>query len=78
MRAFVSANIAQQYITAIELFREAVEILQWGRQKWKDVPSKEKGTMFEPTYIRAVKRIYMTTLIEVFKFRGHDISLHTF
>lgn len=58
----------QQYVTAIELYRQAVEILEWGRQKWNDVPSDDRGSMFDLTYIRAIKRMYITALIEVRKF----------
>ena len=64
MRAFVSAS-TKQHVTAVELYSRAVEILQWGQQKWKDVPSDDKGSIFEPTYIRGVKRFYMTALMEV-------------
>jgi tetratricopeptide (TPR) repeat protein len=67
LQAFVCTQV-QQYVVAIELYRQAVEILEWGRQKWNDVPSKERGSMFDLTYIRAVKRMYITALIEVCKF----------
>lgn len=61
----MSADVCRQFVTAIEMYRQAVEILQWGREKWKDVSSEERGSMFELTYIRGVKRMYMTTLVEV-------------
>ena len=67
MRAFVGAA-TRQCVTAIEMYRRVVEILQWGRQKWKDVPSDDRGSMFELTYIRGVKRFYMITLMEVGRF----------
>jgi len=68
MQAYVSSHITQQYDCAVELYRQAVEILEWGRREWKDVPSEDKGSMFELTYIRAVKRLYMITITEVCKF----------
>ena len=67
MRAFVSAA-TRQHLTAIEMYRRAIEILQWGRQKWKAVPSDDRGSMFELTNIRGVKRFYMTALVEVGRF----------
>jgi hypothetical protein len=51
-----------------------VEILQWGQQKWKDVPSDDKGSIFEPTYIRGVKRFYMTALMEAYALHGKSNS----
>jgi hypothetical protein len=47
------------------MYRQALEVLQWGRKEWKDVPTDDRGSMFELTYIRAVKRMYVTALIEV-------------
>src|SRR5882762_2283476 len=68
MRAFWCAS-TNQYVTAVELYRQALEILEWGRQDWKDVTSNDRGTIFEITYVRGVKRFYMTALMEVGKFR---------
>src|ERR1700683_373815 len=76
MRAFVSSS-TNQHVTAVELYRRAVEILQWGQRKWKDVPSDDKGSIFEPTYIRGVKRFYMTALMEVLEPKvSHAASLY--
>lgn len=64
MRGFITAS-TNQYVTSIEFFRQAAEILEWGREKFRDVPVSERGPIFDPTYIREVKRFYMTTLMEV-------------
>jgi len=63
MKAFMCVS-THQYVTAVELYHRAVNILEWGRQKWKNVHSDDRGTIFEPTYIRGVKRFYMTALME--------------
>jgi hypothetical protein len=64
MKAFMGAS-TQQHVTAIELYRRAIEILEWGRHTWKNVPQDTRGSIFDLTYIRAVKRFYMTALMEV-------------
>jgi hypothetical protein len=64
MKAFICAS-TKQYVTAVELYHRAVEILQWGRQIWKNVPSNTRGPIFDPTYVRSIKRFYMNALVEV-------------
>src|SRR5712664_460738 len=75
MQAYVSSNITQQYDTSVELYRQAVEILQWGRQEWKDVPSEDRGSMFELTYIRAIKRIPLLRYASSVQNVPSDISM---
>jgi hypothetical protein len=64
MRAFFSVS-TKQYVPAIEYYSRAVEILEWGRHIWKDVSLNDRGPIFELTFIRAIKRLYMTALMEV-------------
>jgi len=56
------------------MYRQALEVLQWGRKEWKDVPTDDRGSMFELTYIRAVKRMYVTALIEAYDAHGKSNS----
>lgn len=67
MRAFFSDS-TNQYVAAVEYYSRAVEILEWGRHTWKDVPLNDRGPIFELTFIRGVKRLYMTALMGV----GHS------
>src|SRR5260370_1105933 len=74
MKAFMCAS-TKQHVTAVELYRRAVEILEWGRQMWKNVPQQTRGPIFDLTYIRAVKRFYMTALMEVSQVEDRASSL---
>jgi len=69
MRAFFSAS-TNQYVAAIEYYSRAVEILEWGRHTWKDIPINDRGPIFELTFIRAIKRLYMTALMEAYAAEG--------
>jgi hypothetical protein len=64
MKAFMCAS-THQHVTAVELYHRAVEILEWGRQMWSNVPQHTRGPIFDLTYIRAVKRFYMTSIMQV-------------
>lgn len=64
MRGFISSSL-KQYATALEFYRRTLDILQWGRRTWKDVPRDDRGTVFDLTFVRGVKRFYMNALLEV-------------
>ncbi|KII85136.1 hypothetical protein PLICRDRAFT_126507 [Plicaturopsis crispa FD-325 SS-3] len=42
----------------------ALDVLEWGRKAWKDVPRADKGDMFEPFFIQAVKRLHLLALLD--------------
>ena len=48
-----------------EFYRNALEILEWGSDLWKDVPNRDRGMIFDGTFIRAVKRLYLKSLMGV-------------
>ncbi|KIM88730.1 hypothetical protein PILCRDRAFT_237508 [Piloderma croceum F 1598] len=73
MKAFMCAS-THQHVTAVELYHRAVEILEWGRQMWSNVPQHTRGPIFDLTYIRAVKRFYMTSIMQAHATHGKSNS----
>ena len=48
-----------------EFYRNAVEVLEWGARVWKDVPKSDRGAIFEPSFIRGVKRLHLKSQMKV-------------
>jgi len=44
---------------AIEFVGRAIEILEWGRSAWATVPKDDRGAIFEWTFLRGVKALYL-------------------
>ncbi|KAG5653892.1 hypothetical protein H0H81_009484 [Sphagnurus paluster] len=65
MRGFLQASLGLPGSSS-EFIRHALDVLQWGSRLWKDVPREERGTIFDPTFIRGVKRLHMNILMESF------------
>lgn len=43
----------------------AVEILQWGRELWEDIPKDDRGAIFELTFLRGLRSLRLEYLMKV-------------
>jgi hypothetical protein len=46
-------------------YSEAIDLLQWGRERWAAVGRDERGPVFEKTFIRSVKRLKLLHMTKV-------------
>lgn len=51
--------------TALEFYTSALDVLQWGKDLWKDVPYDDKGVVFRDTFMRGVRCLRLNALIGV-------------
>ncbi|KAG6911300.1 hypothetical protein DXG01_002139 [Tephrocybe rancida] len=73
MRGFLTASFQIQGAAA-EFVSDALQILQWGARVWKNVPKEERGVIFETTFIRGVKRLYLNILVETYTENKGDLE----
>ncbi|KAH6916702.1 hypothetical protein BKA70DRAFT_1250303 [Coprinopsis sp. MPI-PUGE-AT-0042] len=50
---------------AHEAYSQAIELLEWGRQRWDAVDREERGPVFEKTFIRGAKRLKLQHMAKV-------------
>ena len=65
MRALMEAGLKKNLSGALEFYTSALEVLKWGSGEWKDVPFDDKGSIFQPTFIRGVNCLRLDTLMNV-------------
>jgi hypothetical protein len=53
------------YDAALEFYRSAIDVLEWGRREWKDVSPDQRGVIFDETFIIGIKRLMLHTMMEV-------------
>lgn len=59
-----------QYDFAHEMYHKARTLLEWGREEYRDVPIEERGSIFERSFIRGIKRLQVDLMLQVrFTFR---------
>ena len=49
----------------MQFYNSIVEVLEWGAATWADVPSADRGYIFQKTFVRAIKRIRMGAYLSV-------------
>jgi len=63
------------HIAGVEFLRRALDVLEWGSREWKDVPYSDCGVVFELTFIRGVRRLYLDELMRGYSAKGDEIGL---
>ncbi|KAJ7592877.1 hypothetical protein C8J56DRAFT_1045330 [Mycena floridula] len=64
MRGFLNFRVKQSPTSSVEYLGRSLEVLNWGRQVWKAVPTSDRGAIFDPTFVRGVHSLYVTALME--------------
>lgn len=65
MRGFTDSALRRRHDVAVEFYSRAIEVLNWGRIAWKDVPQEKRGAIFSDTFVRGVKDLHLTALMQV-------------
>ncbi|KAI0757372.1 hypothetical protein C8Q80DRAFT_1282310 [Daedaleopsis nitida] len=66
MRAHFDIFLRNSIDVSLEFFTSALELLQWGSQYWKDVSFQDKGAIFQPTFIRAIKALRLDAYMKAY------------
>ncbi|KAI9574036.1 hypothetical protein HD554DRAFT_583804 [Boletus coccyginus] len=64
MRAIFDNQLKNAPHVAVERLKQILELLHWGRQVWRDVSKDDRGVIFQDTFVRGVKVIYLDALME--------------
>ncbi|KAF9068934.1 hypothetical protein BDP27DRAFT_1447972 [Rhodocollybia butyracea] len=75
MMAFLTHKVTSNYVFGIELVRNALNFLTWGRKVWKNVPRDNRGTIFDIPFRRGVWNLYLDLLMAALGTDGRNISL---
>lgn len=65
MIGIFDAQFRQAPHVGAERLKETLELLHWGRQVWRDVPTSDRGVIFVDTFVRGIKGIYLEILAGV-------------
>ncbi|KAI1798214.1 hypothetical protein LXA43DRAFT_1107045 [Ganoderma leucocontextum] len=66
MRAFLEERLKGNVETALDFFTSALDLLQWGKELWKDVSFEDKGEVFQPAFIHGVKCLRLEALLTAY------------
>jgi hypothetical protein len=75
LRGMFVAGMTGNAADAERLQGEAIKILEWGAQKWANVPTSERGAVFTPTFIRGCKSMQLENYMGVGSVPLADVQL---
>lgn len=65
MRAFLQGGLKKDWDVALEFYTNAIEVIEWGQTVWKDASREERGTIFDRTFVRGVRRLRLEAFMQV-------------
>lgn len=65
MSGFLKEITEQDYKSAVEFYRSAITVLEWGLVVWKDVSQEDRGAIFALTFVRAIRRFLIEAYMVV-------------
>ncbi|THU98406.1 TPR-like protein [Dendrothele bispora CBS 962.96] len=66
MIGFLSIVINPSYTASIEHLQRALDIINWGREQFKDVPQKDRGVIYSHTFRRCVWNMLLDSMLAAF------------
>ncbi|KAG2035797.1 hypothetical protein BDR03DRAFT_983442 [Suillus americanus] len=66
MRAVLDGGLKQQPQAGVEYYRRAIDLIEWGRTTWKDVPKSDRGVVFEHSFLIGVRSLYLKMFMNAY------------
>ncbi|CDO73147.1 hypothetical protein BN946_scf185007.g202 [Trametes cinnabarina] len=60
------------HANALQYYNSILAVLDWGSRTWHDVPTADRGVIFQKTYIRAIRRLKMDAYLGALKHAEDD------
>ncbi|KIJ67012.1 hypothetical protein HYDPIDRAFT_26421 [Hydnomerulius pinastri MD-312] len=54
MHALFDTNLRRAHHVAVEFLKHSLEVMDWGRRCWKNVPDEDRGVIFDRTFVRGM------------------------
>jgi hypothetical protein len=64
MQGFICGSTGSHAV-ASDHFRSALDVIEWGRKTWKDVPRADRSDIFDLLFLRAVNRLFIASVMDV-------------
>ncbi|KAJ7024391.1 hypothetical protein C8F04DRAFT_1131782 [Mycena alexandri] len=69
MKGFLDSNMGA-FNGGVEFYKRILDVLEWGRRTYPDVPSEERGVIFEGSFVRGVRRLYIPAVLSLHRKNG--------
>lgn len=66
MRAAFEGGLRQKRQAGVEYYRRALDLVEWGRTVWKDVPKSSRGVIFEHSFLIGIRSLYIRMFMNAY------------
>lgn len=66
MRAAFEGGLRQKPQAGVEYYRRALDLVEWGRTVWKDVPKSSRGVIFEHSFLIGIRSLYIRMFMNAY------------
>ncbi|KAG2145363.1 uncharacterized protein EDB93DRAFT_1251463 [Suillus bovinus] len=66
MRAAFEGGLKQESHAGVEYYRRALDLVEWGRTVWKDVPKASRGAIFEHSFLIGIRSLYLKMFMNAY------------
>ncbi|KAG1835305.1 hypothetical protein EV424DRAFT_365224 [Suillus variegatus] len=66
MRAAFEGGLRDQPQAGVQYYRRALDLVEWGRTIWKDVPKSSRGAIFEHSFLIGIRSMYLKMFMNAY------------
>ncbi|KAG2143156.1 hypothetical protein BD769DRAFT_1037172 [Suillus cothurnatus] len=66
MRSMLESHLRGGPEVGIQFLKRAVDLLEWGRNIWKNVSNEDRGTIFQDTFLRSVRGMHLKMFMDAY------------
>ncbi|KAF8917242.1 hypothetical protein CPB85DRAFT_1431511 [Mucidula mucida] len=66
LRGLLESSLDNNTRSELEYCRQTLNVIEWGRKEFKDVPLEDKGEVFSDVFLRSVRSHYLKVLLTAY------------
>ncbi|KAG1834673.1 hypothetical protein DFJ58DRAFT_719336 [Suillus subalutaceus] len=71
VRAWITRSMLESHLrggpdVGLQFLKRAVDLLEWGRNVWKNVANDDRGTIFQDTILRSVRSMHLRMFMDAY------------
>ncbi|KAJ7204436.1 hypothetical protein GGX14DRAFT_460408, partial [Mycena pura] len=71
MKGYVDSNMGAS-TGAVEFYKCIIDVLEWGRRTYPNIPTEDRGVIFEPSFVRGIRRLYISAVVGLYVEKGTE------
>ncbi len=65
LRGKIEGALDSNLISQNKDYSRCLEVVEWGRELWKDVPASVHGKVFDESFIWGLRNLYLQLILQV-------------